>query len=447
LRVADGEILRNRVLFVLTALAGAAFAQKAAYEGPTILSRGVGPVLAGGGDLLRIKPFLSVMGVYDTNLTPVSVDSQGRIPEEDGYGGELGFGAIGYRTWRDTVLGLDYRGNVRHYSQQSYYDGSDHTLTLGVTHRLSRSAVLSLREAAGTYSRSFGPMGGLGYFDPSFADIPQNELFDGRTNYLTTLGDLTLEKGPRLSFNMGGSGLVVRRRSRSLIGVTGWTARGDTAYRVSRNHTIGVDYGFHHYDYTNAFGASDIHTVAFDWSARIGRNWSFGLRAGVSRVETLGLRRVALDPIIAMILGQTAGIETFYRINYVPSGNMRLTRAFRRSSVSLEYNRGTSSGNGVYLTSQQEAAGVNVSHTASQRWNVGASVGYDSYRSLGQTLGKYKSYHGGGGVTFQMTSALHFVTRCDARRYDVENTAFKRIHYRASVGFALSPGDMPLSLW
>ena len=440
--------MRTRILLVLTAvLAGAAFAQRADYEGPTILSRGIGPVLAGGGDLLRIRPYLSVTGVYDTGLTPVSVNSQGQIPKEDGYGGELGFGALGYHSWRDTVLGLDYRGDVRHYSQQSYYDGSDHTLSLGVTHQLSRRVVLSLREAAGTYSRSFGPMGGLGYFDPSFADIPQNELFDGRTHYLTTMGDLTLQKGPRLSFNMGGSGMVVRRRSRSLIGVTGWTARGDTAYRVGRNQVIGVDYGFHHFDYTSAFGASDIHTLGLNWTARIGRNWSFGLRAGASRVETLGLRRVTLDPIIAAILGQSSGIETFYRVNYVPSANARLTRTFRRSSVSFEYDRGTGSGNGIYLTSQQESFGLNASYTASRRWNVGASAGYDNFRSLGQTLGKYESYHGGGGVTFQMTSVLHFVARFDGRHYDIDNTDFKRTHYRASLGIALSPGDMPLSLW
>lgn len=443
----NGGALRHSTVLILLSLAGAALAQRAEYEGPTILSRGAGTIMRGGGELVRLRPYVHLNGVYDSGLTPVSVDAQGNIPEDDAYGVEAGVGVLGYHTWKDTILGLDYRGNFRHYTRHTYYDGTDQLLSLGVTHQLSRRVTFSLRESAGTYSRSFGALSAYDFFDPAFANIPSNELFDGRTYYLSTMGDLTFDKSPRLSFNVGGSGLVVRRRSRALIGVTGWTARGDTAYRVSRRHAIGVDYFFTHYDFTNAFGASDIQALAWNWSARLGRYWDFGLRIGAARVETLGLRRVAIDPIVAAIIGQTTGIEAFYRLNYVPNGDIRLSRVFRRSRLSFDYSRGTHHGNGLYLTSQFESAGMGYSHTAFRRWNVGVSAGYDSYSSLGQSIGKYRGARGGVGITCQLSHSMHLVSRFDVRRLEVEHTTFQREHYRVTVGLAYSPGDLPLSLW
>jgi hypothetical protein len=425
----------------------AAFAQRPDYEGPTILSRGLGPILGGGGEQVRIRPYFGLSGVYDSGLTPVSVDSEGKIPEDDAYGVEASFGAYGYHTWRRTVLGLDYRGNARHYSRNTYFDGSDHQLTLGVTHQASRRWVFSLRESAGTFSRNFGLLSGYGFFDPYLPHTPANELFDGRTYYASTNGDLTFHKSPRLSFNMGGTGLLVRRRSSALVGVTGWLARGDVAWRVNRSNIIGADYAFTHYEFTNAFGASDFHTVAYDWSLEFARRWQLKLRAGGSRVETLGLRYVAVDPVIAAIIGQSTGIEAFYVVNYVPTGDLRISRSFERSTVALSYSRAVDPGNGFYLTSRRDGAEFSYSRTARRRWNFGVSGGYFAYSSLGQRLGRYQSFEGGGGFTCQVARALHLVARFDTRRYEVQNTSLKRTHLRGSVGFTVSPGDIPLSLW
>jgi hypothetical protein len=176
---------RNRVrrstFLLLAALffGGSALAQQVDYQGPTILSRGVGPVLQGGGELVRLRPFLSLMGSYDTGLTPVSVDAEGNTIEQNSYGVNANFGVVGYHTWRHTVLGVDYRGDVRHYARNTYYDGTNHNLSLGVTHQPSRSLVFSFREAAGTYSRSYGLLTAGGFYDPVFSGAPNNELFEG----------------------------------------------------------------------------------------------------------------------------------------------------------------------------------------------------------------------------------------------------------------------------
>lgn len=444
---AQGGSLRRLILLLLIAAVGTVVAQRAEYPGPTILSRGMGTVLQGGGELLELRPFLSINGAYDSALTPVSLDQQGKIPQTDAYGADVAFGVYGYHGWRHSVLGVDYRGNVRHYTEKSYYDGTDHTLTLGFTHQPTRRLSVTLREAAGTYSRSNGWLNGYQFFDPAYANVPANELFDNRTNYLSTLGDLTFSKSPRLSFNIGGTGMLVRRRSQALVGMTGWTARGDVAYRASRTLTVGADYNFTHYEFTRAFGASDIHTVSLDLSLRVGRQWDLGLRAGGARVESLGLRRAAVDPVIAAIIGQTTGIEVFYGIRYVPSIHASLGRAFRRSSFSLSYSSGVNPGNGIYLTSRSNNGNIGYSHTAFRRWNVGLSGGYTSYSSLSQTIGKYESYNAGGGLTCKLKNWLHLVGRYDARRYEVGGSILNRVHHRATVGLAFSPGDLPLSLW
>lgn len=434
-------------LLLLTGVAVVAFAQRADYEGPTILSRGAGAILGGGGEQVRIRPYFGVNGIYDSGLTSVTVTPDGTIPETSALGVEASFGAYGYHNWRRTVLGLDYRGQARHYTRKTYYDGVDQNLTLGITHQASRQWIFTLRESAGTYSRSFGTLDGYGFFDSNSVSTPSQELFDGRTYYVSTNGDVTYQKSPRLSFGMGGSGVAVRRRSSALVGLTGEVARGDVAWRVNRSNVIGADYGFTHFKYTRAFGATDFHTAAFNWSVEVARRWQLKLRAGGARVETQGLRYVAVDPLIAAIIGQSTGIEAFYTLRYVPSGDIRIARSFQRSTVSLSYTRTVDPGNGFYLTSIRNGAEASYSRTLRQSWNFGASAGYFSYQSIGQGLGRYQSFEGGGGFTRRLAGPLHLVARFDSRWYEAQGTVLRRTHVRGTLGFTFSPGDLPLALW
>ena len=261
------------------------------------------------------------------------------------------------------------------------------------------------------------------------------------------MGDLTYQKTARLSFNLGADGFLIRRRSSALYGVTGYRARADVAYRTSRYSTSGVAYDFSHFDFTKGFGSSDIHTVQLVQSFRIGRNWELAMRAGGARVETLNLAVVAIDPAIAAIIGRSQGIEAVYRINYVPAANVALSRKFHHGGLSFSYSRGVSPGNGLYLTSRQEAAAAGFSYTGVRKVNFGASAGYGSFGSLTQNLGAYSGLYGGAGFTYTLTRVVHFITRYDYRHYEVDQTALKRNSYRASIGFGFSPSDIPLSLW
>ena len=304
-----------------------------------------------------------------------------------------------------------------------------------------------LREAAGLYSRAMFIDQPLELIDPSFANLPTNELFDNRTMNLSTMADLTYSKSARTSFNFGGDAFIVRRRSSALNGVTGSSGRADFAYRTSRVATTGFAYNFTHYEYTKGFGATDVHTISLVESYRIGRSWELAVRAGAARVETLGLARVAVDPVIAAITGQSQGVEAVYRLNWLPSGQIALSRGFRRSSLSLSYNYGVNPGNGVYLTSRSKTGTASYGYSGLRRWSLGASMSYATLGSLSQNLSQYSSYNAGGGATFKVSGALHLISRYDFRHYDLDQTTFRRNSYRVSFGFGFSPGDIPLSLW
>jgi hypothetical protein len=54
------------------------------------------------------------------------------------YGTQVSFGAYGVHRFQHARLGLDYQGIYRHYTDNSFYDGTDHTLALGYTYQKSR---------------------------------------------------------------------------------------------------------------------------------------------------------------------------------------------------------------------------------------------------------------------------------------------------------------------
>lgn len=432
-------------MLLLFVFAVTAAAQDAGDPAPGTLSGGAGMGTQGRGDPW-IRPFVSVSGVYDTGLTAVSLDATGKIPQTDDYAGEVAFGALGYKRWRHTQLSITYRGNLLKYARNSFYDGSDHVLRLGVARQLTGRTWLTLSEAAGSYSRSSGILGGYSAYDPAIAGVPANDLFDSRTTYLSSMANLTFQKSARWSFSAGGSGTLIRRRGGALVGSTGWGATGDGSYRISRSVSLGADYSFGHTQFTKAFGSSDVHSAGFTASIRLGRQWHLDLRAGAARVAVRSLILVGFDPIVAAILGQTSGVFAVRNTYFLPSSSARLSRAFRRSAVALDYRNEPTTGNGLYTSSKSQSMSAYYSFTGLRRLNFGFSGGYSTYVSLTQNLGRYNSYSAGGGLNYRLKNWLHFTSGYDMSKYDIAQEGFLRLKHRASIGLAFSPGERPLPL-
>jgi hypothetical protein len=415
------------------------------YGGPAILSRGQTPTL-GARAPVAFRPYIGLSGIYDNGLLPVSVNGTGQIPSADAFGVQLNLGLYGYHTWSHSTLGLDYRGDFRHYSPKTYYDGFNQSLALIFTHEPSRHVMLTLRNAAGIYTlNSF--LAGFGGLGPAYLQLPQNDIYDNQVVFLNTSADLTYRKSTRLSFNIGGEGDLVRRRSNALYGVTGATARADMQYRITRHTTVGLDYRFIHFDYTKAFGNANVHTIGIDYSTQFTRHLQFSARVGGARIESLNLALVHLDPTVAALLGQSVGVQAAYRLGYMPDILARLTETFRRSTFGVGFSDTVNPGNGVYLTSRAESATASYSYTGLRYWNFGIDANYSRLTALVQTLGAYDTYGASGGVTRQLGKGLHAVLHMDARHYNVAGGHFKHDEYRVTLGLTYSPGDLPLALW
>jgi hypothetical protein len=428
-------------------VAGIATAQEGEYGGPAMLSRGIGPGRRSADELVRMRFYAQINGIYDNGLTAVSTNSNGALQSTDEYGVQGAVGVYGYHQWQHTLLGLNYHGDYNHYTNNTYYDGTDQSLSLGLTHQLSRHLELTMRQLVGTSSRPLFSYYSAGFTDSSVEGIPVNELYDGRTSYSNSMVDLTYQKSARLSFNFGGSGYLVRRRSQALVGLNAASARGDMSYRLSKAQTIGVDYGYSHYDYQRGFGSSDVHTVGLDYAVRLNRSWEFSMQAGGTRVESLGLTQVQIDPAVAAIIGTSSGTEIFYRTNYLPSGRVQLFRSFQHSTASLGYGRTVDPGNGVYLTSRCDSATGNYSYNSTRRWSASVGGSWESYSSLSRTMGKFESYGGSLGGGYRLMGPVHLTARGDYRRYQVSSQSFRRDRISVSMGLTFSPGDVPLSLW
>jgi uncharacterized protein GlcG (DUF336 family) len=290
-------------------------------------------------------------------------------------------------------------------------------------------------------------LGTFGFYDPTFAQIPQNEILDTRTDYLTSMVDVTYNHTRRLSFNVGGSGFWVRRRISSLYGVTGASARADVAYRVARRSTLGVDYFYSHFGYNKAFGSADIHSVGANYSVDLSRRWKLGLRGGIISLEALSLGTVQIDPAVAAILGTNTGVRAFYRVDRSPTFTAQLSTRFRHAQAEFSGSYGASPGNGVYLSSHQRTLSATYNYTGMRRWSLQATTYYSDMRSVGQDIARFETLASGGGLTRSLGRQNLFATvRYEARRY-LSGTEFKRFYHYVAIGIAYSPGDRPLRLW
>jgi hypothetical protein len=258
--------------------------------------------------------------------------------------------------------------------------------------------------------------------------------------------DLIHQKSPRLSFHAGGTGMALRRRVSGLPGMDGYSARGDVMYRLSPDSTLGVDYSFNRCQFVRAFGSSDVHIAAADYSVRLGRDWALALRGGVFRLENLRLGTVALDPAVAAILGQSSVVEAFYSVNYGSIFGAGLSRNFRRAGISFRYDRSITPGNGLVLTSRGDNLTASYSYHGFRRWSLSFNVAASRFVTTFQDYGSYKTYTGGASTSYRVARFVHLVANSAWRRYELQALGGTRNSYLVSVGLGFAPGEVPLSL-
>jgi hypothetical protein len=419
------------------------------FQGPAVLSRPfmLSPMRSRE---IRFRPYFSLAGVADDGLTNVSTTKDGQFVNQEAYGIEAGFGITGRRVFKRDQVGLEFHGNLYHYTPNSFYDGGNYVLDFRYEHLFSKHFRLALTETGGLYSNNYSLVDGitdLSLGNTNFVVTPNTQLFDNRSLYLSTGADLVWEKSARLSFDFGGSGFIVRRRSSSLYGTVGSQARADMSYRLTKRLTVGGYYGYTHYDFNRAFGGSDVQTGGIIYSYAFSRNLELRLRAGGSRVESQGTQTVLLDPVIAAILGQTQGVIAIHRINYLPDISAQLWKKMRRGYMSVEYLKTVTPGNGLYLTSRRDTYAFNYDYTGLKRYTFSGGFNRDTLNSLGISIGSYASNNVHGGVTRVLGRGFQASLRAEYRHYDITDANFLRNSYRISAGVVWTPDERPLKLW
>jgi hypothetical protein len=438
-----------KLVRVLTLL-GLALPALAQYAGPAILSRGEAPAAMSAPEI-KFRPFAELTATYSTGLSGVAVtDAQGDLPNLDSYGGELGWGLSGTHSWKHTKLGIDYRGSLSHYFNQSGFDSLTESFLLGLTQRVTRHITFTLRESAGMFERAFG-QGALSQtasFDPSQSYIPTADFFDNRTYYVSTQADLKIQKTARLSFDLGGDNFLTRYRAAGLVGTTGLGARGDVQYRLNRRSTIGAVYNFQHFLYNGQFGSADVHSMGVTYSRALAARTEFSVTAGVSRVEQTFIESVPVDPVIALLLGISSTAEIAHFVNWIPSGNVRLSQVFHQGVAYVSASRGITPGNGLFTTSYSDTVSGGYTYTGVRRWSLNALTSYIRAESVGNYRGIYSSVMGGLTASRQLMRSVHFVAGYDVRTYDSPDFHnYNRLVQEARIGLGFTPGDVPLRIW
>jgi len=438
---------------VLTCLvAGIAAAQVGGgFQGPGILSNGVGDIGTRSGQQVNLRFYGTVTGVYDNGIQPVQVDSKGNLVTVNGlYGVEATGGVYGVHQWRTAQLGVDYRGTYRDFTNATAFNGSDQLLTLGYTYQKSRRLIFDFRQIGGTLSYGTG---GLSNGVPTSVqdNVVVNAtslLFDSRYYLVQSTMDMTLAQTARTSYTMGGDWYDVLRTSSALAGVNGYNLRGSLQHRLSRSTTIGAMYVHTYFEFPKFFGNSTIDSGQGFLNATLGRRWTLSVRAGAFVAQVVGTQSVSLDPAVAALLGgQTTSYQAYSRVNAYPSGMASLSRQFKNTSLSIHYGRTVNPGNGVYLTSLSDDGAVSLSYTGIRKWNFGIQGGYSRLESIGLNLQPYAQFTGGAGVTYGLTRSFHVVARYDERHQEITLAGYRQTSYRAAFGLAFSPGNVPLSLW
>lgn len=430
------------------AFASIASAQLGDYLGPGVLTDGAGQVGNRAGEQVDLRYYVDVNGIYDTGLQPISQNSQGKLTQVGGLEGlELLLGVYGSHAWKTALLGLDYRGDLLYYPNDSYYDATNQTLTIGYTYQKSRRLFFDMRGMGGQYSQYLGSVAGTETSVPNAVNQPSLLLFDNRTDFLQGFVGMTYMLTPRTSLTLGGDGFFVSHQSSELIGVDGYEARARVQYRLSRRTSIGGQYERSHYQFPNYFGNSDSNNYSVFLATQFGRFWTFSLQGGAYQVNVVGIQQVALNPTVAAILGVSTTNQTFVANNWLPAGRANLNRKFKQANLSFSYVRTMVPGNGVYLTSRSQSGSATYSYSGVRKFTFLIGGSYWSVSSIGQEIPSYNMYSGSVSTTYSITRALHAVARYDLRHQDIIIAGYRQTSYRVTLGVAFSPGDIPLSLW
>jgi hypothetical protein len=399
------------------------------------------------GKEARIRVYADLSGVYDNGIFPVTLTPAGTLGSGVTLAGaEVNVGAYGFKQYRRTQIGLDYRGGYRHYPTNTFFNGSDHFLGLDARHQASKHVQYTGNITAGTTNRVFGfanfiNVGGLNNL------LPFNDIFDNRMYFLHGTGQMNYQVNARLILTASGEAFAIRRNSTALVGSNGVMPRGAITYRLSRRLAVGSTYQFFHLTYPRAFGEAQVHNAMGFVTYQLNKIWSAEVAAGAFRMDVAGTRVVRADPVVAQLLGIENIAEAFSRVTTQPSAQAVLNGAFRRTGVNISYARLPAAGNGLTLAGSSHNFSASLQHQPNNRTSFSLTSSYNRFTSVDRIERTFTTVFGGVGGTYKVSRAVQVLANASYRHADFTGFGIRRNAIRLQVGIVLTPSDVPLVFW
>jgi hypothetical protein len=363
----------------------------------------------------------------------------------------MSFGAYGTRNGKKDSLGFDYNGGINLFRKGEYYSGFTQRASVNYTRALSpRWSWFTGAGASVANSVAGNPR--TPFTQSYFADpfIQTNEAFDNRVIALYAGTGAAYRPTSRWTLAFSGSASTAVRRSQALVGNYTWGGGAEASYSLSRKSAVGALYSYGRTEHRRGYGQADVMTWMGTYARSLSKTWSLGAAAGVYRAQVDRLQTFQIDPFLAAIIGQTTSVERFHRTYQGLAVNANLAASFRKSGLNFFYYRGVNPGNGVFLTSEAEGAGVGYHYNGFRRLGFTAGANWGRMKALLPTvdqLGRFNAYGTNAGLTYRIVSFIHAGLNAEYRRAEITGPSFLRNRYAVSAGITFSPGEIPLSLW
>ena len=422
------------------------------YTGPAVLSRSYSLNQQLLSRTITWQETFGMSTFFDTGATGSgSPAPDGQSTFQSLKGSQMSWSLLGSHSWRKERLSFGFNGSNSHYfgSNQAArnYSGANNGVTLDFRRILTPHLIVSLTGTGTYYSQNYAlenPGGAqTDVANINIASSPNIQIFDAGSKQFSTALDFAYQKSARLSFDAGIGYFAIERNAPGYFGTTGQNARGDVTYRLTRRLTVGGYYSWNFYLLPHGAGDTHSNTVGIIYSYAFGRSMQVRFRAGGTEMETVGLTVVRIDPVLARLLGQSAGIIDAYRKLRMSDFSAQLIKDFgSRRSVSFSYARGISPGNGVYQASQQESIGAGITNQLWRDYRISFSGGIDNLKSVAQTLGNYGSKSVSFSASRSLGRRMAMNVSVTMRHVDVTDAqAPLRNQFRITTGISYSPGE------
>jgi hypothetical protein len=385
--------------------------------------------------------------IFNTGATSASLTSSGTLASSGNlYGTTFTAGFSGRKVYRHDQFGIHASTQYqRYYPASSGFSGGNTNIAVDYTHILSRRLSLNLVGTSSLLSQNYNLQNPAIDPDISMAGInlassPNIQIFDTSTKQFNAQASITWQLSARLSVNFGGGYFAVIRDNPALLGTGGTQAQADVNYRWNKRTTIGVYYSFSYYQYQHGFGTSDVNTLGLLYSYAFSKSLQLRLRGGGSQIASLGFTQVALNPVVAALLGEPSVVIDLANKTTTSDISAQLVKDLGAGrTTSFSYVKGVSPGNGIFQASEQEAINADFAMKLLRVYQFRVSASRTTLSSVSQTIGNYTSEN--AQISLSRTFRRGFASNLQVayRHFEIVSATPLHSQYVITSGVTWSP--------